>query len=76
MNKQNEKRAKFLNLAEKRVTKTIRSIRLIGNLSNRSSYDYNEAEVHKIITALEDEIRKVKLKFASKKRVDDMKFKF
>jgi len=49
-------RAKFVELAEKRVTRAIKDIRLIGNLSNKSNYSYTDQDVRKIIRALEAEI--------------------
>ena len=62
-------RAKFVNLAGKRVTKALNDIRLIGNLSNRSNYDYTEDDVAKIFRALHDEVSACKRRFetASKK---------
>jgi len=50
-------RAKFVELAEKRVTRTIKDIRLAGNLSNKSNYSYTDQDVRKIIRALEAEIK-------------------
>ena len=46
---------KFVDLAQKRVSKALKDIQLIGNLSNRSNYDYAEEDVAKIIKALSDE---------------------
>lgn len=63
------KRDKFISIAEKRVTRTIKDIRLIGNLSNKNNYSYEEKDVRKIISALEDEIKTLKAKFAA----DDVK---
>ena len=64
-----QKRDKFVSIAEKRVTKTIKDIRLIGNLSNKNNYAYDEKDVKKIITALEDEVKNLKARFAA----DDVK---
>ena len=64
-----EKREKFVSLAEKRVTRTIKDIRLIGNLSNKNNYLYQEKDVRKIISALEDEVKTLKTRFAA----DDVK---
>lgn len=62
-------RSKFVELAGKRVTKALNDIRLIGNLSNRSNYDYTEEDVAKIFRALTDEVSACRKKFelASKK---------
>lgn len=58
-----EKRQKFTELAENRVTRAIKDIRLIGNLSNRTNYEYANSDVTKIIQALEDEVRALKKRF-------------
>jgi len=59
------KREKFVELAEKRVTKTINDLRLIGNLSNKNNYSYTEDDVQKITQALEKEVKLLKAKFTS-----------
>ena len=57
------KREKFLELAEARTGRAIQSIRVIGNLSNRSNYSYTTEEVLKIIKALDSEVRDLKSRF-------------
>jgi hypothetical protein len=57
------KRENFIRLAEGRVTRAIDSIRVIGNLSNRSNYEYTEEDSKKIIDALQSEINALKLQF-------------
>ena len=49
---QSKSREKFVELAEKRVTKTLKDIRLIGNLSNKSNYSYSHEDVKKIYLTL------------------------
>ena len=39
-------RGKFVELAEKRVNKSIKDLRLIGNLANKTNYDYRT--LHKV----------------------------
>lgn len=68
-------REKFVELAEKRVTRVMKDIRLIGNLSNKSNYSYTDEDVRKIIKALEAEIRKLKLKFERHGASDEIDFK-
>lgn len=62
---QNEKRAKFRELAEARTNKAIEAIARIGNLSNRQIYEFDEAEVKKIIKALREAVSAVESKFDS-----------
>jgi hypothetical protein len=62
---ESEKRAKFRELAEARTNKAIEAISRIGNLSNRQIYEYDEAEVKKIIKALREAVSAVESKFDS-----------
>ena len=59
-------REKFVELAEKRVTKTLKDIRLIGNLSNKSNYAYTDSDVKKIHGTLKRALDDMKLRFESK----------
>lgn len=56
-------REKFVRLATKRVSNALKSMQLIGNLANRSNYDYTEADVQKIFRALQEELSASKKKF-------------
>jgi hypothetical protein len=58
-----DKRKKFVEIAEKRVTKAIHAMRLIGNLSNRSNYEYTDSDVRKITKALDDELKSLRGRF-------------
>ena len=69
------KREKFVSLAEKRVTRAIKNIRLIGNLSNRSNYEYSDADVRHIVRALKHEVAELERRFESPGRADDVIFK-
>lgn len=60
-----QKREKFVELAEKRVTRAIKDLRLIGNLSNKNNYAYTDSDIQKIVYALEQEVKNLKLKFNS-----------
>lgn len=57
------KRQKFKELAEKRVTKALKDIKLVGNLANRANYEYDKSDAQKIVSALEKEVRIVKARF-------------
>lgn len=56
-------RDKFVRLAEARTVKAIKSIRIVGKLSDRSNYSYEEKDVKKIINALKSEITALQQKF-------------
>lgn len=73
----NKKTEKFEELAEKRVSETLKKLQLIGNLANKNNYDYTETHVKQIIDTLETEIKVLKNKFTeeSKSRKTEFKFK-
>lgn len=60
-------RMRFTELARKRVTRTIKDLRLVGNLANRKSYTYDDADAKKIIRALQRELDVVKSRFRGDK---------
>lgn len=68
-------REKFVALAEKRVARAIKDLRLIGNLSNRSNYSYTDQDAKKIINALNNEIKTLKKRFANGKQSSEIIFK-
>ena len=70
-----EDREKFVRLAEARVTKALKDIKLIGNLSNRSNYSYTEQDAKKIYQSLRRAIDEMKAKFDSKGAEEDEVFK-
>jgi hypothetical protein len=51
-----------------------RDIRLIGNLSNRSNYRYESAEVDKIFKVLEREMKQARARFESESDEDQIEF--
>ena len=60
-----QSRKKFVELAENRVSRVIKDLRLIGNLSNKSNYEYSDEDVEKIINTLRNEVDKTKKRFES-----------
>jgi hypothetical protein len=73
--KNKSNREKFVELCEKRVTKVIKDIRLIGNLSNRTNYKYDENDVRKIIKVLKAEISNLEARFDSRNGGSGIDFK-
>lgn len=59
-----DKRGRFVKLAESRTANAIKAIRLVGNLSNRSHYEFTEQDVRKIAVALGSEIEALKRRFS------------
>lgn len=58
------KRDKFVELAEARVNRAIKDLQLIGNLSNRSAYEFNEADVRKMFAAIQKAADAAKARFS------------
>ena len=58
-NKEND----FIRLAEARTNKAIKSIELVGNLSNRACYEYSQAQVDAIFSAIQSTVSAQKSKF-------------
>ena len=69
-----DKRKKFIDLAEARVNRTIKDIRLIGNLSNKSSYMYSEEDTKEIFRVLQKELDTAKSRFSGGNRFGDDAF--
>lgn len=67
-----DKRDRFVDLAEKRVNKVIKDIRLIGNLSNRNNYDFEDAEAQTILRALEQELKALRLRFEQSRKKEQI----
>ena len=59
------KHERFQRIATNRTNRIIDQLRLLGNCSNRSNYEYTDAEVKKIFSAIESEIRTQKARYSS-----------
>lgn len=68
------KKENFKRLAEARTEKVLAMIDLIGNLSNKSFYEYTDEEVEKIFRAINKSVEENKNKF--KKNKDNKKRRF
>jgi ABC-type Fe3+-hydroxamate transport system substrate-binding protein len=68
------RRQRFVRLANKRVNRAIKTFRLIGNLSNRTHYEYTDEDVKKIIKMLDDELRAAKQRFENLPKTRNVEF--
>ena len=57
------KRDRFVRLAEARTNKILEMMRLLGNCSSRSNYEYSDEDIKKIFSALERELKNTKNRF-------------
>mgnify|MGYP000657425937 FL=1 len=62
-------------MAENRVSRVVKDIRLIGNLSNRTNYSYTDEDVKKIVSTLKSEISKLQKRFETSVSLDEDGFK-
>jgi len=74
-NRQSVKRERFVRLAEARVEKAIRALRVIGNLANKNNYEYTERDVQKIHNALVAELTNLRAQFKSSGGQDSVRFR-
>jgi len=65
---QETRKQRFTRIAERRVNRVLNDLRLMGNLSNRSSYDYSEFEIRKIFGAIDTASKTAKSKFSFTKK--------
>lgn len=70
-----DRRGKFVELAELRMVKAIKAVRLVGNLSNRAHYDFTDADVRKVIGALNREVEQLERRFKEPGSRSDIEFK-
>ena len=68
-----EKKERFVRLAENRTNRIIEQLRLLGNCSNKNNYSYTEDDIKKIFLTLENELKKAKNKFDSKSKLEKFK---
>ncbi len=69
------KKEKFKELAENRVKKALKLLKLIGNLANKTHYDYSTQDSNKILSVLRAEIKNIETRFKSKNSSDENDFK-
>jgi hypothetical protein len=70
-----QKREKFVKLAESRTRNAIKAIRVIAKLGNRNAYDYDEADVKKIASALNREVDALKARMSTTGGKETVDFK-
>jgi hypothetical protein len=73
--KSSDKREKFVRLAERRTVNAIKAIRVLGKLGNRSAYEFDDADVRKIVNALSRELENLKARMSATGRKNAVEFK-
>ncbi len=67
-NKEETRHERFRRVVVRRTNEIIKKIGVLGNCSNRSSYAYTDEEINKIFSAIEKELKMVKLRFTTKRK--------
>jgi len=62
------KEQRFKRIASRRTEKTLDALRKLGNCSNRGIYYYSTEDVNKIFSAIDTELKRIKLLFTSKSK--------
>lgn len=63
----NKKAERFVRIAEKRTQRVLDSLRLLGQCSNRRSYEYTDAQVDKIFREIRNRLRETEHSFRGPK---------
>jgi len=61
------KRDRFLSVGQTRTNSILEKIRVLGNCSNKSLYEYHKDEIDKIFRAIQDKLNETKARFVVKK---------
>lgn len=62
------RRDRFIRVAEKRINKILNDFRLLGNTSNKSLYLYDDGDIDKIFTVIEQRLVETRAKFKTKNK--------
>lgn len=65
---QETRNERFKRIAAKRTNDIIEKMRILGNCSNKSSYEYADEEINKIFSEIEKQVKLIKAKFLVGKR--------
>ncbi len=66
--KKENKGQTFLRIAKPRVERVLKSLRILGNCSNRSIYDYNQEQIGKMFKTIRDSLNIIEAKFSKTKQ--------
>ena len=78
MTKRNQsiKRDRFKNVAGRRVQKILDNIDSLSKCANRSNYDYEEADVNKMLRVIRDKVKVLEASYNSNTKSTKNTFQF
>ena len=59
---------RFKRIASKRTNEVLEKIRVLGNCSNKSSYEYTDEEINKIFSEIDKQLKLIQKKLLLSKR--------
>ena len=65
-----EQRERFVKVAERRTKQILKLLRLLGNCSNRSSYEFKPEEIEKIFDRIQMELDMSRARFQIRREID------
>ena len=63
INKRKEKQKRFKRIASRRTDLILHYLHLLGNCSNKSTYNYSETDIKKIFLIIDEQLRTTKARF-------------
>ncbi len=63
MAKEQTKRDRFKRLATIRTNAVLKRLKVLGNCANRNAYEYNEDDVKKIFSSIEEQVKMIRSRF-------------
>jgi hypothetical protein len=76
MAKASAKKDRFKNVAGRRVQKVLDDLESLSKCSNKSTYDYTEEEVRKMLRAISEKVNLLKAAFNSNTKSGKQTFEF
>ncbi len=76
MAKTNEKRERFINVAGRRVQKVLDDIESLAKCANKSTYEYTDEEVKKMLKAINEKVIMLKAAFSANSKTGKQTFEF
>ncbi|MBU4369374.1 hypothetical protein KKG58_01270 [Patescibacteria group bacterium] len=68
-----QKRERFKRLANYRTNEILKRLRVLGNCSNRSAYEYTEEDINRIFSTIDRKIKDIKARFYFPKNKKEFK---
>ncbi|HEY4509564.1 MAG TPA: hypothetical protein VJC15_01080 [Candidatus Paceibacterota bacterium] len=63
MQKEETRKERFRRVVSRRTENILEDLRILGNCSNKSMYDYIDEDVAKVFGTIEEQLRAVKARF-------------